>query len=388
MESAVIPTFSTMSQVDSEILESSRVVGWLDALGKEFAVQHSADSTRKSYRGAIIHYILFKYRHHVMEEGAAGIRRFLTYRALHDHISASTQNVELNALLFFYKHILKVEVGDIGAARARRHKHLPVVLTREEVAELLSKFTGVYRLINSLMYGCGLRIEVDCLKLRCKDIDFGANCLILHDSKHGNTRSIRLPESLLEPLHLQIEEVGRVHAADLAAGWGAVELPDALAKKYPAYPRELGWQFLFPAPERFVTPDGREGRYHLHVSAVQQCFKEVLRTTGIIKAAHPHSLRHSFATHLLEDGEDIRTVQQLLGHKTVKTTEVYTHVMQKRVGTRSPLDRLLYSDADTVAVRVTDDVRRWLVATACRLGLTPGEYAGRIISNATQGGAL
>lgn len=388
MGTAVISTYSHLSQVDNQILKSSRVAGWLDGLDKEFAVQHSADSTRKSYRGAIIHYILFKYRHHALEEGAAGIRRFLTYRAQHDHISASTQNVELNALLFFYKHILKVEVGNIDATRARRTKHLPVVLTREEVAELLPKFKGVYWLVHSLLYGCGLRIEVDCLELRCKDIDFGSNCLVLHDSKNGNSRSIRLPESLIGPLHLQIEEVRRVHAADLADGWGAVELPDALARKYPAYARELGWQFLFPSPERFVAPDGRQGRYHLDVSAVQQCFKEMLRNTSIIKAAHPHSLRHSFATHLLEDGEDIRTVQVLLGHKTVKTTEVYTHVMQKRVGTRSPLDRLLYSDTDTVAVRVTDDVRRWLVATSSRLGLTPGEYAGRIISNATQGGAL
>lgn len=388
MGTAVISTYSHLSQVDNQILKSSRVAGWLDDLDKEFAVQHSADSTRKSYRGAIIHYILFKYRHHALEEGAAGIRRFLTSRAQHDHISASTQNVELNALLFFYKHILKVEVGNIDATRARRTKHLPVVLTREEVAELLPKFKGVYWLVHSLLYGCGLRIEVDCLELRCKDIDFGSNCLVLHDSKNGNSRSIRLPESLIGPLHLQIEEVRRVHATDLADGWGAVELPDALARKYPAYARELGWQFLFPSPERFVAPDGRQGRYHLDVSAVQQCFKEMLRNTSIIKAAHPHSLRHSFATHLLEDGEDIRTVQVLLGHKTVKTTEVYTHVMQKRVGTRSPLDRLLYSDTDTVAVRVTDDVRRWLVATSSRLGLTPGEYAGRIISNATQGGAL
>lgn len=388
METYEISRSCNLSPADNEILKSPRIAVWLTALGKEFALRHFKKSTRKSYLGYVISFILFKHHRHSMEQGSEAIKLYLTYLAVEKHVSASTQNVAFNALIFFYKYVLKAEVGEVDALRAHRTKHLPVVLTREEVAELIPKFKGVYWLVNSLMYGCGLRVEVDCLELRIKDLDFGSKLLILHDSKHGNSRSIPLPESLVEPLKTHIAEVKRTHDSDLADGFGAVDLPDALGRKYPAYAKAFGWQYLFPAPTRWTNQDGSQGRCHLHVSAVQESFKLVLRTTGIRKPAHPHSLRHSYATHLLEDGVDIRTVQELLGHKSVKTTEVYTHVMQKRLAIRSPLDRLLSTDADTLAVRITGEVRRWLVAAASRLGLSPEETASHIITVAAQGGSL
>lgn len=388
METTTMPVAYRLSAKDNEILKSRQIAPLLEQLDKVFALRHCRPSTRKSYLGYITDFIIYKVHRQSTAKAEEAITEYLTHLAEHKHVSASTQNVALNALLFFYKHVLKLQVGDINATRARRTKHLPCVLTREEVAALLAQFTGVYWLVNSLMYGCGLRVEVDCLELRIKDLDFGTGLLTLHDSKHGNSRSIRIPDTLVEPLKNHIAEVKRIYETDLAEGWGAVELPDALGRKYPSYPKSFGWQWLFPAPSRFVAQDGTQGRYHLHVSAVQECFKLALRATGIHKPAHPHTLRHSYATHLLEDGEDIRTVQELMGHKDVKTTMIYTHVMEKRLGTRSPLDRLVCTDADTLAVRVTDEVRRWLIAAASRLGLTPGETAGRILASAAQGGSL
>jgi len=387
MKTYAIPGTSTLSAADKEILKSRQIAPLLETMKKEFALRHFRPSTCKSYGAYVVDFILHKQHRHSDQKGAEAIREYLTHLAVDKHVSASTQNVAFNALLFFYRRVLRIEVGEVNALRARRSRHLPTVLSREEVAAILSRSKGIYWLANALMYGCGLRVEVDCLELRVKDIDLLSRQLVLHDSKHGNSRSIPLPETLIEPLRAQIAEVKRIHEADLAAGWGVVDLPDALARKYPAYAKDLGWQWLFPAFERFTAPDGRQGRAHLHPSAVQEAFKLALRDSGIHKPAHPHTLRHSYATHLLEDGEDIRKVQVLLGHKDVKTTEVYTHVVQKRFA-RSPLDRLVCGDADTIAVRVSDEVRRWLVAAGTRLGLTPAEAAGRILATAAQGGAF
>ena len=387
MQTTTKTTTSPAKLRDNEILKSRQIAPLLDALENEFAVKHFKKSTRKSYRGYIVDFILFKHHRHSRSTGEVAIREYLTHLAVEKHVSASTQNIAFNAVLFFYRHILKIEVGEINAVRAKRTRHLPVVLTREEVSAILSRSAGIYWLINSLMYGCGLRVEVDCLELRIKDLDFGTGLITLHDSKHGNSRALNIPERLIEPLKTHIAQVKRIHDADLADGFGAIDLPDALGRKYPAYAKDFGWQYLFPAFSRFKAPDGRQGRPHIHVSAVQEAFKVALKATGIVKAAHPHSLRHSYATHLLEDGEDIRTVQKLLGHKDVKTTEVYTQMVERRIGIRSPFDRLV-TDSESLPVTMAEDVRRWLIAFSQKLGLTPAEAAGRILTTAAQGGMV
>lgn len=387
MEDYRMPGISKLSQADNEILKSRHIAPLLAEMQKKFSLRHFRPSTRRSYAAYVIDFILRKYHDHSMKEGAKAIEEYLSYLATEKHVSASTQNVAFNALLFFYKFVLGKEVGDVNALRARRTRHLPCVLSREEVSAVLDFSEGVYRLINCLMYGCGLRVEVDCLELRVKDLDFRSRLLTLHDSKHGNSRSISIPESLLGPLQAQIEKVKQIHSSDLAEGWGAVELPDALERKYPSYAKDIGWQFLFPAESRYHAENGTQRRHHLHVSAVQDAFKVALRKAGIHKPAHPHTLRHSYATHLLEDGEDIRKVQELLGHKSVKTTEVYTHVVQKHFA-RSPLDRLVLGESDTIAVRITDEVRRYLIALAGRLGLTKEEAAARLLATAAQGSTI
>jgi integrase len=212
--------------------------------------------------------------------------------------------------------------------------------------------------------------------------------LCVYDSKHGTSRTVDIPESLVEPLRAQIAQAKLVHAADLAEGFGQVDLPNALSKKYPGYAREFGWQYLFPAQSRWVTADGRQGRPHVHVSAVQKAFKVACKKAGIIRPATPHCLRHSCATHLMEDGVDIRQVQKLLGHKDVKTTEIYTQLTQRRAGYRNPLDRLVGFAEDIIEIAVPDEVRRWLVAHAGKLGLTPAEDARQILTLAAQGGLL
>lgn len=386
MQTADISRSSRFSAADNEILKRRQVVEWLATLDNEFSVQHCKKGTRRSYRNSIISFILWKYRTHCLEQSEAAIRAYLTHRAIDDHIAASTQNVDFNALLFFYRHVLKVEPGKIAATRAKRHQHLPVVLPREDVAKLLAKSRSDYWLINSIMYGCALRVEVDCLELRVKDIDLSSMLLTIHDSKHGSTRTVEIPESLREPLRLQIARVKQIHDADLTDGFGVVDLPDALAKKYPGYACELGWQYLFPAQSRWVAADGSQGRPHIHVSAVQKAFQIARKAAGIVKPATPHCLRHSCATHLLEDGVDIRRVQKLLGHADVKTTEVYTQLTQKRAGFRNPLDRLLGFAEDIIEIAMPDDVRRWLIAHASRLGLTPAEDARQILTLAAQGG--
>lgn len=378
-------THNTRSHMDNEILKKPSVVAWLASLDKEFALHHCQKSTRKVYRGWIINFIAWKYRTRCMDVAEAAIRDYLTYLAQVKHVSASTQNQAFNALLFFYRNVLKVEPGKIDAARAKKSTHLYVILSRDEVRAIIEKSTGVYRLINSLMYGCGLRVEVDCLEIRIKDVDLDRGKLDIRESKHGGARVLDIPQSLLEPLREQIAAVKRIHDADLAAGFGAVELPGALARKYPGAVKDFGWQFLFPASSRWVASDGRQGRPHLHVTAAQDAFRMARQSAGITKPATPHCLRHSFATHMLEDGVDIRQLQKMLGHRNVKTTETYTQFTQG-AGIRSPLDRLFSAAGDMLAVSVGSDVRRWLISFASRLGITQEEAAGQILKNAAQGG--
>jgi integron integrase len=270
------------------------------------------------------------------------INAFLTHLAVKEKISASTQNQALSALLFLYRHVLGRAIGDLGeVVRARKPKRLPIVMTCEEVKAVLGHLEGDKRLMASLMYGSGLRL-MECLRLRVQDIDFERNEITVRDGKGSKDRRMMLPDSLKQPLLDHLRTVRAVHDNDLADGWGRVLLPDALDRKYPNAPTEWRWQWVFPQEHRWKNTRTREeGRHHVHETILQRAVKEAVRKAGIVKRAGCHTFRHSFATHLLEAGYDIRTIQELLGHKDVTTTMIYTHVLNRGgLGVRSPVDQL------------------------------------------------
>jgi integron integrase len=274
--------------------------------------------------------------------GAGEIARFLTHLATVGGVSASTQNQALNALVFLYKEVLHQDVGDIGeVARAKRPLRRPLVLAREEVSGILSRLEGVPRLLGELLYGTGMRL-MEGLRLRVKDVDFAMNQVVVREGKGGKDRLTLLPLKLRPVLERHLEEVRSLHGRDLATGNGRVHLPFALAEKFPNAGGEWGWQYVFPAKSLSTDPrTGRVGRHHLHETTLQSAFKRAVRLSGIATPASVHTLRHSFATHLLEAGYDIRTVQELLGHKDVSTTMIYTHVLNRGAGgVVSPLDGL------------------------------------------------
>jgi integron integrase len=377
----------SLNAPDNKILENSRVRGWLEKLEKEFSVEHKRPKTREAYRRAIIRFILWKFHTRCQDVAEIAIRSYCTHLVQDTRIAASTQNQIFNALLYFYRRAIGIEPGKINAERAPRTNYIPVVIPREDIASLFAASTGIYRLIFETMYGCALRVEVDCLKLRIKDVDLSSMLLTVR-SKHGSIRNVEIPESLREPLKNQIAHVKIIHTSDLADGFGIVDLPDALDRKYPNAGKELGWQYLFPAQSRWMGENSSQGRCHIHVTAVQKAFQLCRTKAGILKPATPHCLRHSCATHMLEDGVDIRLVQKLLGHAKVTTTEIYTQCTQRRAGYRNPLDRLLGFAEDILEISMPDDVRRWLIAHASRLGMTPAEDARHILSLAAQGGSL
>lgn len=256
-------------------------------------------------------------------------------------MAAATQNQALAALLFLYKQVLGIELPWLeGVVRAKRSLHVPTVLSREEVTRVLGRLEGRPWLLTSLLYGTGMRL-MEVLRLRIKDVDFGRNEITVRDGKGGKDRRTMLPRSLVEPLRREIERAGMLHEADLREGFGAAWLPHALARKYPAAPREIGWQYVFPAPHRSRDPrDGMERRHHFDDAILSRSLKRACHDAGVTKQVSAHTLRHSFATHLLEAGHDIRTVQELLGHKDVATTQIYTHVLNRGGhGVLSPLDR-------------------------------------------------
>jgi len=304
--------------------------------------RHYSRRTEKTYWYWIRYFIFFCSKRHPAELGAAEVTAFLSWLATERDVAAATQNQALNALLFLYKHVLERDLPWFqGLVRAKRPVRLPVVLSEAETRRLLSRLEGVKWLMASLLYGAGLRLQ-ECLMLRVKDVDFAYRQIIVRDGKGGKDRVTMLPESVVQPLQVHLGRVRALHQADLAAKYGEVWLPHALSRKYPRAGYEWGWQFVFPSGNR--SPDPESGvirRHHVYPDTVQRWVRNAARSVGITKPVGCHTLRHSFATHLLQSGQDIRTVQELLGHSDVSTTMIYTHVMNKGArGTKSPLDRL------------------------------------------------
>jgi len=279
---------------------------------------------------------------HPRELGAAEVQAFLNDLALNQKVAVSTQNQALNGLVFLYREVLHMELGDMGKIeRPRRPARLPVVLTHAEAQRLLAGMTGTHQLMASLLYGTGMRL-MECVRLRVKDVDFAANHILVRDGKGFKDRVTMLPDSLKAKLQTHLKRVKLLHEKDLAAGQGKVYLPFALGKKYPNAEREWAWQYVFPAAGLSKDPRSSQlRRHHVNEQGLQRAVKAAVRLAGINKSASCHSLRHSFATHLIEKKYDLRTVQELLGHKDVSTTQIYTHVMQKPgIGVQSPLDDL------------------------------------------------
>lgn len=312
----------------------------LDRVRAAIRARHYSRRTEAAYVGWVRRFVLFHGKRHPEELGEAEITAFLTHLAVKAHVSASTQNQALSALLFLYRDVLARNLEWLdGVVRAKRPARLPVVLSREEAAALLRGLQGTPLLMASLLYGSGLRL-LECCRLRVKDVDFDRNEITVRDGKGQKDRVTLLPARLAPALAGQIERVKRQHAEDLREGLGSVELPGALDRKYPRAAWEPGWQWVFPASRFYVHAEsGRRRRHHLHETVLQKAVREAALRAGIAKAATCHSLRHSFATHLLDSGYDIRTIQELLGHKDVSTTMIYTHVLNRGGrGVRSPLD--------------------------------------------------
>jgi len=310
--------------------------------------RHYSRRTEQAYCQWVRRYIRYHGLRHPTELAEPEINAFATHLAVEEHVSASTQTQALSAILFLYRRVLHREVGELSElVRAQTPKRLPVVLTREEVKALLDQLDDAGHagaapwLIASLLYGAGLRL-MECLRLRVLDLDMARGELIVRSGKGDKDRVTTLPRALEAALRKQLQHARAVHVADLADGWGSVLLPDALARKYPRAPAEWRWQWVFPQQRRWIDRrTGEQGRHHVHPSIVQRAVKDAVERADIAKHATCHTLRHSFATHLLETGYDIRTIQELLGHSDVKTTMIYTHVLDRGgQGVRSPLDAL------------------------------------------------
>ncbi len=302
--------------------------------------RHYSRRTEQAYRHWVSRFLYFHQGRSPAQMAEVDINRFLTHLAVTEKVSASTQNQALAALLFLYRHVVGRDVGDLGEViRARKPERRPVVMTREEVKAVLENLPGDKRLMVSLMYGAGLRL-MECLRLRVQDLDFSRNEILVRDGKGAKDRITMLPESLNAQLRDHLKKGKAIHEKDLAEGWGRVLLPDALDRKYPNAPKDWRWQWVFPQEHRWINLQTKEqGRHHIDESLVQKAVRDAVMMAGLTKRATCHTFRHSFATHLLESGSDIRTVQELLGHCDVKTTMIYTHVLHRGpAGVRSPLD--------------------------------------------------
>jgi integron integrase len=312
----------------------------LDRVRWHLRVKRYSIRTEKTYVDWIRRYILFHKKRHPAEMGEKEIAAFLSHLAIDGRVAASTQNQAFSALLFLYQQVLERKLEFIaGVERVRRPPKLPVVFTRDEARLVIAQLEGDYRLMVELLYGAGLRL-MELLRLRIKDIDFGYNQVIVRASKGMRERRSILPGTVKQPLQLHLSRVRAIHQSDVVRGCGAVHLPFALSRKYPGASKDWRWQYLFPALKLSVDPRSRElRRHHFAEKNLQNAVKNAIRRAGLSKAASCHTFRHSFATHLLEQGTDIRAVQELLGHKDISTTMVYTHVLNKPgLGIRSPVD--------------------------------------------------
>lgn len=311
-------------------------------LRREIRLRHYSRRTEEAYTGWVRRFVRFHGYVHPEQLGAPAVRAFLSDLATRHRVSASTQNQARAALLFLYREVMRVPLPVVElVAPAKTPPKVPVVLSPNEVDLVLSGLQGTSRLVCLILYGAGLRL-LEALTLRVKDIDFENSEITVRSGKGAKDRRTPLPSSLVDELRMQVASVRKLHAADLAEGAGSVALPGALARKYPSASRELGWQWVFPATRRYrERATGAERRHHFHESAVQRAMRAAVLRSGVTKRASCHTLRHSFATHLLADGYDIRTIQELLGHSDLSMTMVYTHVEKRGgLGVRSPLDNL------------------------------------------------
>jgi integron integrase len=312
----------------------------LDQVSDAIRIKHYSYRTEQTYKDWIKRYILFHNKRHPKDMGAEEIQAFITHLAVEKKVSASTQNQALSAILFLYRHVLQVEINlPSDLIRAEKSKTLPVVLTHQEAMLVISKMSGLPQIMAKLLYGSGLRLT-ECMRLRIKDIDFGGHQVIVRDGKGEDDRATILPDSLVPALQRQVEIVRRIHQTDLGDGFGEVWLPYALERKYSNASRDFIWQYLFPASALSVDLVSKKTmRHHADPSLLQKAIRAAALQAKIQKPVSPHTFRHSFATHLLQSGYDIRTIQELLGHKDVKTTMIYTHVLQRGgLAVKSPLD--------------------------------------------------
>jgi integron integrase len=311
----------------------------LDQVRAVARARHLSHRTEDTYHNFIKRYIIFHEKRHPKEMGAEEITAFLTHLAVKEKVSASTQNQAFFALLFLYRDVLKIDLPHIeGVVRAKRPEHLPVVFTSREAKAILNNLSGVSFLVASLLYGSGLRLA-EALRLRVKDVDFEMMNLTVRDGKGAKDRTTLLPESLREPLRQHLEKVKFIHTEDLRRGFGEVWLPFALSKKYPNAGKEWKWQYVFPSTK--ISPsreDGKPRRHHTSETTIQKAVGKAIKQSEINKHGNCHTFRHSFATHLLENQYDIRTVQELLGHRDIRTTQIYTHVLKNKSFVKSPLD--------------------------------------------------